>query len=58
MTYTKKQAAQHFRVWYADLKAENGGKSPLWRSDAWDEFLRVNVKQGHLPETALEWVCP
>jgi hypothetical protein len=56
MTYTKTQAIKHFREWYADLKAETEGKVTRW--DAWDEFLRVNIEQGHLPEAAKEWVTP
>ena len=54
-TYTKKEAVKHFREWFADLKAENG-KADRWM--AWNKFLSVNIKEGHLTFDAWEWVCP
>lgn len=54
--FTKREATKHFRMWFADLKAENGGKADRW--NAWLKFLRVNVEEGHLPEAALDWVMP
>jgi hypothetical protein len=56
LKFTKREAVKHFRLWFADLKAENGGKADRWIS--WGLFLRVNVEEGNLPEKALDWVCP
>lgn len=52
----KRDAAKHFRLWFADLKAENGGKAD--RFAAWEKFLQDNVKEGNLKPEALDWVMP